>query len=191
MAKTRKPAGHSPVSAWWLLLIPAVLLAGHYLGLLHLPTARGTVNTPVTSAPASAGALPSPPEASVNGGVRWVALSSAIQEARASGKAVMFDFNAAWCPPCKLMKRQVFENADYARSVEAAVVPVSVVDRWRETGTNPQDVAELQQRFRIEAFPTLVVMSPTTGRYVSQTGFGGAEYTAKWIASAAQQVQQK
>lgn len=174
MSNSRRPAGRSFNPSWLLLLlIPVALLAGRYLG-----------DRPAPAAPAGG-----QPAAAVTGAVQWVPVDQALEQAKRDNKVVMFDFNADWCPPCQRMKHEVFEHPAYARRIQAAVVPVSVVDRYRETGTNPADIAELQERFKIEAFPTLVVMSPATGRYVMQAGYGGQDYTAQWIEAAARQVQ--
>jgi thioredoxin:protein disulfide reductase len=180
MSDSPTPAGRSFPAAWLLLLlVPAGLLAGRLIAALPVPEPKGGAGS---TAPGS------PPSPASSGGVRWLAFDAAMEEARASGRPVLLDFSAEWCPPCQRMKRDVFENPAFARTVEAAVVPVAVVDRYRETGSNPPEVEELQRRFGIEAFPTLVVLSPATGRHVKDSGFGGAQYTAQWIESAAKQV---
>ena len=119
---------------------------------------------------------------------QWTSLSTAIEESRRNGKPILLDFNADWCPPCQAMKRQVFEDGEGAQVVQTAVIPVSIVDRVREEGRNPDEISELQRRYDIDAFPTLVVFSPTTGRMMKSRGFGGAEATVQWIAQAAQSV---
>lgn len=166
-----------PVAWLLLLLLPAGFFGGRLIAGMNEP------------APVAAPALaPGDPAAARTGGVRWLAIDAAIEESRRTGKPVLLDFSAEWCPPCQRMKHDVFENPARARAVEAIVVPVSVVDRYRETGANPPDVEALQRRHGIEAFPTLVVFSPTTGRTVKDSGFGGAGYTMEWIADAARQV---
>jgi len=69
-----------------------------------------------------------------------------------------------------------------------AVIPVSIVDRVRETGSNPSDIESLQQRYNISAFPTLVVFSPATGRMRTIKGFASPEATVSWIIEAAKAV---
>jgi thiol:disulfide interchange protein len=174
--------------AWLLLLLllPAGFLAGRLVAGMSEPApARETAATP--SGPVEH-AAPAPGGHASTGGLAWVSVEAAFAESRRTGKPVLFDFNADWCPPCQRMKRDVFDDPARARAIEAAVVPVAVVDRYRETGTNPPEVDELQRRFGIEAFPTLVAFSPETGKFVKDAGFGGADYTVEWIANAARQV---
>src|SRR2546426_499559 len=91
-------------------------------------------------------------------------------DSRASGRLVLYDFSAAWCGPCRQMAAEVFADETSARKLGAMFVPVHVVDRAREDGRNQPDVQALEDRFRIEAFPTLVVYAPDTGRHVTITG---------------------
>ena len=69
---------------------------------------------------------------------------------------MLYDFTAAWCAPCKLLDRD-WEDASVAERVNDAFVPVRIMDRVREEGRNAPDVAELQRRYEISVFPTLVV----------------------------------
>jgi|SRR5439155_4283135 len=104
----------------------------------------------------------------------WHGIASAEADSRASGRLVLYDFSAAWCGPCRQMATEVFADETSARKLGAMFVPVHVVDRAREDGRNQPDVQALEDRFRIEAFPTLVVYAPDTGRHVTITGYGGA-----------------
>jgi hypothetical protein len=60
------------------------------------------------------------------------------------------------------MQQEVFSDAAAAAAINRLYVPVRLVDRQREEGRNPPDVAALEARYRIEAFPTLVIV-PTDG----------------------------
>jgi thiol:disulfide interchange protein len=111
-----------------------------------------------------------------------------VAESKESGKPVMLDFNAEWCGPCRMMKQDVFEAGSRGDAVLTDVIPVSIVDRSREDGRNSSETDALQRQYQIEAFPTLVVFSPRTGRSTSSRGYRGADWTVQWIRNAAQQV---
>lgn len=163
------------LSPWWaLLLIPIALLVGWGAGQVPVPTAV---------APATPGRGTHANELS-----QWTNIEDATAESRRSGKPVLIDFNAEWCGPCQSLRRLVFEDATLGPLVQATVIPVSIVDRAREDGSNPPGIKQLQQRYQVDAFPTLVVFSPATGRVQRTQGFGSAEQTLAWITRSAKSV---
>ena len=160
-------------------------------------THGGAPGTPTETTPGSSGSAPQPvtsrapePQVAADGPVHWRSLTDAIDESRRTGKPVLLDFNADWCGPCQAMKHEMFESSSHARAIESAVLPVTIVDRQREMGANPADLEALQRKFQINAFPTLVVLCPATGKAARQEGYGGADMTEAWITQAAQAVRQ-
>ena len=59
------------------------------------------------------------------------------------------------------------QSPEIADRVNAGFVPVRIVDRAREDGRNAPDVDELQRRYEISGFPTLVVAAPD-GRLIGK-----------------------
>lgn len=105
--------------------------------------------------------------------VRWVPMAEAQQRAVASGRLIMYDFSAAWCGPCRSMDEAVFRETRSAGQINGMVIPVRVVDRQREEGRNLPDVAALQRRYAIRAFPTIVFAEADGRESARMEGFRG------------------
>lgn len=202
---------HSFSPFWALLLLPAGLGIGWLVGKLPTEAAapaplivRGSVvaasaqpatdiRPDVAPAAPSMETAPSAPEAESKPEDRkpaqqfsqWTSYEGALAESERTGKPILLDFNADWCPPCQALKREVFEDGGRGRAVQTAVIPVSIVDRRRESGSNSHETESLQGRYGIEAFPTLVVFHPRTGRVQQRRGFGDADASVQWIQYAA------
>ena len=72
-----------------------------------------------------------------------------------------------------------------AERVNAAFVPVRITDRMREDGRNPPDIAELQRRYEVSAFPTLVVAAPDGRLIAKHEGFRSPQALAAFLSEAA------
>ena len=106
--------------------------------------------------------------------VRWKPREKAVALAQAGGKPILYDFSAAWCGPCKLLDRD-WADPEVAERVNGAFVPARIIDRMREDGRNPEDIAELQRRFEITGFPALVAAS-ADGRLIGKLeGYPGRD----------------
>jgi thiol:disulfide interchange protein len=115
--------------------------------------------------------------------VRWQPREKAAALAKTSGKPILYDFTAAWCAPCKLVDRD-WEDPALAEQVNGAFIPARVVDRTREEGRNPPEIAELQRRYEIAGFPTLVAAAPD-GRLIAKIdGYRGKEAMMQFLEEA-------
>ena len=118
----------------------------------------------------------------------WTTYADAVRQSRADGKPVLLSFAAAWSEPATQLRREVFDDVAAGITVRAAVIPVAICDRVREDGENPADIGKLEQRFKVDAFPTLVVFSPTSGQVRRLPGYPGLAQTLRWITESAEAV---
>jgi len=108
----------------------------------------------------------------------WLTDFRAAQErARAENKPLLVDFTGSdWCPPCMLLEKQVFSQSEFADYAARNLVVVKIDFPRRKPLPQEQQAAnnELAQRFGIQGFPTILVMSPD-GKVKGQLGymFGG------------------
>ncbi len=107
--------------------------------------------------------------------VTWQPHENAAAAARSAGRPVLYDFTAAWCGPCHRLDAEGWGDPQIASLVNKSYLPARVVDREREDGKNPPAIEELERRYSVNAFPTLVVAT-SDGRLIAKLqGYGGRE----------------
>ncbi|MGH9399851.1 MAG: thioredoxin family protein [Thermoanaerobaculia bacterium] len=120
-------------------------------------------------------------KAAGEGLVRWQQHESAAALALRAGKPILYYFTAAWCAPCHRLDKEAWGDDAIAEKVNSGFVPAQVVDRQQEDSRNSAAVSELQKRFRIQAFPTLVV-ADASGREIARSeGFRGRDAVARFL----------
>jgi thiol:disulfide interchange protein len=171
----RRPAGSTRRSPSALLALALLLLALRVILGLH----EARQETPAAS---------QGPEAEP---MEWRSLEAGVAEARAMGKPILYDFTADWCPPCRLMERQLFADPEVAADLNSRFVPVRVRDRMREEGRNQPWVDSLQRRFQVSAFPTLVAESLEGGEPTRIEGYLGRAGTLRQLRAAAARLRRE
>jgi thiol:disulfide interchange protein len=116
--------------------------------------------------------------------VRWRAAEGAVQMSRASGKPILYDFTAEWCGPCHVLDADGWADANVAALVNESFVPARVMDRVREEGKNPAWIDDLQRRYEVAAFPTLVVATPDGKAVAVAQGYSGKQKLVEFLDGA-------
>ena len=109
------------------------------------------------------------------GTIAWrTDLDAALAEARRTGRPVLVDFSASWCPPCIAMQHDVWPDHAVERAVSSAYVPLLVdVDR------NPA----VADRFQVDGIPTVLVLD-AEGRVIRRAGFLPKSGMLRFIAGS-------
>lgn len=113
--------------------------------------------------------------------VRWQQHESAPALAARAGKPILYDFTAAWCAPCHRLDKEAWGDDGIAGKVNAGFIPARVVDRQREDGKNAASIQELQRRYGIQAFPTLIIADPSGREIARYEGFRGKDSVLKFL----------
>ncbi len=97
---------------------------------------------------------------------------AARAEAARSGKDLLIDFGGSdWCLPCRSLKTRILSRPDFVGRAAKHFVLVDIDDLHR-TPMPPdrkQRYQELQQRYGIEVFPTVVLATPEGLAYARTT----------------------
>ena len=81
---------------------------------------------------------------------------AALAEAAETNRPLLVDFTADWCPPCQVMKHEVWPDPEVGRAIEQGYIPVLIdVDDAAQAG--------VVQRYAVEAIPTILIVDGRGG----------------------------
>lgn len=90
--------------------------------------------------------------------------SSAQRLAVESDKPIILFFTGKWCVPCRIMKRNVWADAQVAETVNAAFVPLTI-------DVDDPDAATVISRYQVGATPNTIITDPQ-GNVLDQAAGG-------------------
>lgn len=103
-------------------------------------------------------------------------LAGALEESRKSGKPVLVDFSAGWCPPCQQMKRESWPDSRVGQEVVREYIPV-VMDADSPGSRAPG------AKYDIQTIPAILVLD-SNGNVVRQAGFMSADELLNFLSPA-------
>ena len=123
---------------------------------------------------------------SLQAGEGWlVDFEKAKTQAAHEGKAVLMDFTGSdWCAGCIQLKKNVFDKPEFKEFAAKNVVLLEVDFPNKESKISKETLEQnkrLETEFKIEGFPTLVILDQT-GKEIGRleyTGETSADYLKK------------
>ncbi|MDA1223402.1 MAG: thioredoxin family protein, partial [Planctomycetota bacterium] len=100
-------------------------------------------------------------------------VDQALADAKATGKRVFLDFETTWCGPCKQMDLMVYT----ARAVVTAAATADLIC----VKVDGDERRDLVKRFGVEAYPTLLVLSPEGEVLRREVGYRSVADTARLL----------
>jgi thiol:disulfide interchange protein len=101
---------------------------------------------------------------------------AALDESARSGKPLLVDFTASWCPPCKVMKHEVWPDGRVAEVANEKYVPVLIdVDEAKN--------AAVAGRYGVRSIPTILVLDGK-GEVLRTGGFMSVDDMLSFLKSA-------
>jgi protein disulfide-isomerase len=111
--------------------------------------------------------------------VKWLTdVPKAIEKAKAEKKLVLLDFTGSdWCPPCKALHKNVLTSSEFESYASTNLVLVEVDFPRQKEQTEDLKTANkaLAKKYKIEGYPTVILLSAEGKELSKAVGYGGAK----------------
>jgi thioredoxin-related protein len=124
---------------------------------------------------------------SLTAGEGWLTnIEKAKELAKKEKKAVLVEFTGSdWCPPCKALKKNVFNSAEFKAYAKKHLVLVEL-DFPRDKSKVSKEQAtynrEQAKAFAVRGYPTIILMDADGKELTKKVGYGRTS-VAKYIES--------
>jgi len=95
-------------------------------------------------------------------GLKWADYKSGLAQAGQQKKLVLVDFYTPWCRECKKLDKETFSDPQVVKRLSEGFVAVKVDAEKQE---------DIAARFKVNAYPTLVILDGTGARLCQRIGF--------------------
>lgn len=114
---------------------------------------------------------------------------AALQQAAKDNKYVLLDFTGSdWCGWCIKLDKETFSKPAFKDFADKNLVLVEVdfPNNKPQSDLVIQQNKELQQKYGVEGFPTLVLLNPQGKEVARNVGYlpGGPDGLIKWVDAA-------
>jgi thioredoxin-related protein len=120
-------------------------------------------------------------------GEGWLTnIEKAKELAKKEGKTVLVEFTGSdWCPPCKALKKNVFDSKEFKAYAKKNLVLVEL-DFPRDKSKVTKDQAEYNREqakaFAVRGYPTIILMDANGKELTKKVGYGRTS-VEEYIAS--------
>jgi thioredoxin-related protein len=108
-------------------------------------------------------------------------LPRALEKAKAENKQVLVNFTGSdWCPFCIRLKKDVFDTREFAEYAEKRLVLVELDFPRKKQQSEERKAAnrKLQEQYKVDGFPTLVLLNADGKEVARMVGYGGGGFAA-------------
>lgn len=97
------------------------------------------------------------------GAIQWGGdFDAAARDAKTKNRPILIDFSASWCPPCKMMKEDVWPDATIAQLASSKYIPLFV---------DVDEQQALASKYSVDAIPTVLILDKDGQTLFRKTGY--------------------